>query len=71
MANDWLPPDFRYLADWTELVEMCDWDEDKAANAIMSVMTGNTKKMNPDIIKQSKKIIDFVPRQIKTSTIEA
>lgn len=71
MTNDWLPPEIRYLADWTELVEMCDWDEEKAADVITLVMTGNTKKLHPRIIKQSKKIIEFIPRQTSIVTAEA
>lgn len=37
MGHDWLPPDLRMTAMWTELLEYCEWDEEAAELMIEQV----------------------------------
>ena len=63
MSSDWLPPEFNMLNMWTELVEMCDWDEEKAASAIARISLGDTRGIHPKIISHVKVIINMKDRK--------
>jgi hypothetical protein len=42
-----MPPEFQSLAEWTELCELCDWNEEKAARLLEAVRL-KTKRLMPD-----------------------
>lgn len=69
--SDWLPPEIKFTAMWTELVEMNDWDEDEAAACIVNVAKGNTTRISQRAIEISKIIIALTSRQPKTMVAES
>ena len=69
--SDWLPPEIKFTAMWTELVEMNDWDEDEAAACIVNVAKGNTTIISQRAIEISKIIIALTSRQPKTMVAES
>ena len=42
---------------------MCDWDEEKAANAIARISLGDTRGIHPKIISHVKVIINMKDRK--------